>query len=253
MHTLDRKTIVRRIILILVLIAFAFLLFSIANKRILHVADWERRLAAADAPGVTEIYWEARRENNVAGKLAALTEEAKAHMSGLVAADGELRGGPIPPEDLGWLGGEVSDRPVRQLTIHETTLITSAELPAEGGTDGGGGEPPAILGAIYSELVGEYPRAAAAWLELVRLWGDRDEALGTESGDLPWMPWYERYGEVALVSSRYTLEYDSPDHDFSGAYNDIIVLLKEAGGRWRIAAWLTHAHGDSQRIPSAVD
>lgn len=236
MTRLDRATIIRRIILLLVLFAFAFLLFFIANKRILHVAGWGHRLAAADPAGVTEIYWEARRENNVAGKLQGLTEEAKAYMSGLVTADGELWGGPIPPEDLGWLGGEVSDRPIKELVVHETTLISGAELSSAGEAE----EPHPALGAVYSDLLHEYPKAAAAWLELTRLWGQRDEQLGAHPEELPWEPWTVRYGELAVVSSRYTLEYHSPDHAFSGNYHDVIVLLKEEGDYWRIAAWLTH-------------
>lgn len=118
MGKLDAATIRRRVIVLLVFVAFVATLLIISNRRIGQMVRWEEVLADAGPVQVVELYLTARRDSDLTLKMLCLTNERKLEL--LAAGDDTPHGQEI-------------DRNLQELTIHriEPVVAPLDQLPVD--------------------------------------------------------------------------------------------------------------------------
>lgn len=107
MGNLDAATIRRRVIVLIVFVAFVATLLIISNRRIGQLGRWEHVLADADPVQVVELYLTARRDSDLTLKMLCLTNERKLDL--LAAEDAPH--------------GEEMDRYLQSLTIQRIESV----------------------------------------------------------------------------------------------------------------------------------
>lgn len=130
MAKLDAGTIKRRIIILIIFIAFVATLFIISSRRLDHLAAQEELLREANPQQMVELFLNARAEADLTLRVLCLTNELKLALSGVPPTGaGEERlhkhYAPLVAEEK-----EAMDRHLKDMTILAVDPVPEEKWPA---------------------------------------------------------------------------------------------------------------------------